>query len=91
MTHTPGPWRLDVDNGIFRVKSGAVWVAFVESERPAFDGHLIAAAPRLLAALETISDTTRMEAASAGQLAALLIEIGDTAVAAIREAKGESK
>lgn len=54
MTHTPAPWRLDVDNGIFRVKSGAVWVAFVESERPAFDGHLIAAAPELLAALKEL-------------------------------------
>lgn len=90
MAHTPGPWRYD---GISVEAEGetVAWPVDRLLSRGDANARLIAAAPRLLAALETISDTTRMEAATAGQLAALLIEIGDTAAAAIREATGESK
>ena len=57
-THTPGPWRVGVINhmvfGPPNVTSGPEIIT--SSIRKKSDSHLIAAAPDLLAALETLVD-----------------------------------
>jgi hypothetical protein len=93
MSHTPGPWkvsrRFDVYQDTKKPGVGGTFVASTKgiSELPESinqvcdaDAKLIAAAPELLAALESIVDAERLTAEGFKQ-----------ARAAIRKAKGESE
>ena len=66
MTHTPGPWKIALKEGSNRPECYAVGtfsddgtaffpVAYMESKNAETNAHLIAAAPKLLTALEEIS------------------------------------
>lgn len=55
--HTPGPWRRGTGSDANRVFDSQ---GRIVAERTGYaDGHLIAAAPDLLAALHNLADTSR--------------------------------
>ena len=55
MTHTPGPWRVDYAMGIRGADNVPLaYVLSASSSDPTLDAQLMAAAPELLEALETM-------------------------------------
>ena len=81
--HTPGPWVIDNDNVIYQEGTSEPIASAAPTADEKANAALIAAAPDLLAALESCSDALNTEA---GGLYKARI---DQARAAIAKAKGE--
>ena len=91
--HTPGPWRTDAHNGfpLDIEDPGEYMIAkATPCAKAEANARLIAAAPDLLAALESIASMYDYEAAC-GDLASRLYEATCLARAAIAKATGETK
>jgi hypothetical protein len=99
--HTPGPWEFEPDTGCIATADRLVGhpVAYVSGSRPERmeNGHLIAAAPELLEALQLFvvldgtasAITARTEVISDATWIEIFHEAITKAEAAIRKAKGQ--
>lgn len=97
--HTPGPWAADdlEDGGVFVFEKGGgnLTIADLNADRSfgfeqiQANARLIAAAPELLAALETISESVNSKNHSTKNIYDTFAAIADTARAAIAAAKGD--
>jgi len=85
--HTPGPWKMSTDAMGSQVKGkiGGEWIT-VADQLDEGDARLIAAAPELLEALETVVRALENISISWGAHHEV-----ETARAAIAKARGESK
>jgi hypothetical protein len=94
-THTPGPWAIFDNSGLTLKRSVTVTIgnrkiAFYNGDNFA-DAHLIAAAPDMLAALETISGkiSSYHDADHDDAQMHIIADIEATLSAAIAKARGE--
>lgn len=94
--HTPGPWVVDDDDGSIRTESGdEVLVSYGDGEGHSLaathaDRMLVAAAPDLLAACETLVEAQRRADAGEHGGFGFYVDAVDIARAAIAKAKGET-
>lgn len=95
--HTPGPWIVGSNGRTAKVvDANEKAVCMVTSRRDAWNGHLIAAAPDLLAALEAVIDdlaesiTLAQDEGASPTWVLRARARHDAAVAAIAKAKGKA-
>lgn len=90
MKHTPGPWHVGKSLRIIGANSQRVAVCDDNEATPGMDNaRLIAAAPDLLAALEsTVKEIERLRHYTSGMDAQRAYTIAENASAAIAKAKG---